>query len=227
MTESLMTLVVAFTAGLLGSVHCIGMCGGIMAALTMAIPPQAKGKRFALIFTYNIGRIISYSLAGLLFGLIGWSLDQTGFTSGLRYLAGAMLIIMGLYLAGWWSGLTYTERLGSLLWKRLQPIASKFLPVTSIPQALGLGFLWGWLPCGLVYGALPLSASQGNASLGALTMLFFGLGTWPTLIISGIAAQSLNKFLQQKKVRMTSGILIILFGIWTIPGPHQGWIMGH
>lgn len=227
MIDSLILLITAFSLGLLGSIHCIGMCGGIMGALTMAIPVEQKGKRLSLIIIYNTGRIISYAIAGFLVGLIGWSLEKNGFAIGLRYFAGIMLLIMGLYLAGWWAGLTYTERLGSLLWKRIQPIASKLLPVKNIPQAFALGFLWGWLPCGLVYGTLPLAANHGTPHLGALVMIAFGLGTWPALIISGIAAQALKQFLQKKHVRRLFGIIIMLFGIWTIPGPHQHWLMGH
>jgi sulfite exporter TauE/SafE len=95
---------------------------------------------------------------------------------------------MGLYLAGWWSGLTRVEALGRGLWRHLQPLTSRLIPVHSLPQALTLGALWGWLPCGLVYSTLLWAASQGNATESALLMLAFGLGTWPVLLATGLAA---------------------------------------
>ncbi|MBS68588.1 MAG: cytochrome biogenesis protein, partial [Pseudomonas sp.] len=131
------------------------------------------------------------------------------------------------YLAGWWSGLTRIESLGRGLWRHIQPIASKFMPVTSIPRALILGALWGWLPCGLVYSTLLWSASQGDALDSALLMLAFGIGTWPVLLATGLAAERLTALLRKRGVRVVGGIMVILFGIWTLPGPHQQWLMGH
>ena len=134
---------------------------------------------------------------------------------------------MGLYLAGWWSGLTRIEALGRGLWRHIQPMAQKLLPVTSLPRALLLGALWGWLPCGLVYSTLLWAASQGSPGQAGLLMLAFGLGTWPALLLSGLAAERLGHFLRRRGVRLTGGLLVIAFGLWTLPGPHQHWLMGH
>ncbi|MGE8114923.1 sulfite exporter TauE/SafE family protein [Pseudomonas sp. NPDC086566] len=217
----------ALVLGLLGGGHCLGMCGGLMGALTLAIPPEQRGRRLRLLMAYNLGRILSYACAGLLLGLAGWALASSSAAMALRVVAALLLIAMGLYLAGWWSGLTRIEALGRGLWRHIQPAASRLMPVSSVPRALLLGALWGWLPCGLVYSTLLWAASQGNAGYSAALMLAFGLGTWPILLATGLAAERVNAVLRRRSVRMAGGVLVILFGIWTLPGPHQHWLMGH
>ena len=145
----------------------------------------------------------------------------------LRVAAGLLLIAMGLYLAGWWSGLTRIEAVGRHLWRHLQPLASRLMPVSTLPRALLLGAVWGWLPCGLVYSTLLWASSQGSPTDSALLMLAFGLGTWPVLLATGMAAERLTALLRRRGVRVTGGLLVILFGLWTLPGPHQHWLMGH
>jgi len=217
----------ALVLGLLGGGHCLGMCGGLMGALTLAIPPEQRGRRLRLLLAYNLGRIFSYASAGLLLGLAGWAVASSPAAMGLRVVAALLLIAMGLYLAGWWSGLTRIEALGRGLWRHIQPVASRLLPVSSLPRALLLGALWGWLPCGLVYSTLLWAASQGNAGYSAALMLAFGLGTWPVLLATGLAAERVNALLRRRSVRVAGGVLVMLFGIWTLPGPHQHWLMGH
>ncbi|MGE8388809.1 MAG: sulfite exporter TauE/SafE family protein [Pseudomonas sp.] len=217
----------ALVLGLLGGGHCLGMCGGLMGALTLAIPPEQRGRRARLLLAYNLGRILSYACAGLLLGLAGWAVASSPAAMALRVVAALLLIAMGLHLAGWWSGLTRIEALGRGLWRHIQPMASRLLPVSSLPRALLLGALWGWLPCGLVYSTLLWAASQGNAGYSAALMLAFGLGTWPVLLATGLAAEQVNSLLRRRSVRMAGGLLVILFGVWTLPGPHQHWLMGH
>ena len=220
-------LISALILGLLGGGHCLGMCGGLMGALTLAIPPEQRGRRLQLLLAYNLGRILSYASAGLLFGLAGWAVASSPAAMLLRIVAGLLLISMGLYLGGWWSGLTRIEALGRGLWRHIQPVASRVLPVSSLPRALLLGALWGWLPCGLVYSTLLWAASQGDALDSGLLMLAFGLGTWPVLLATGMAAERLTALLRRRGVRMAGGLLVILFGLWTLPGPHQAWLMSH
>ena len=227
MTELLPLLLSALVLGLLGGGHCLGMCGGLMGALIMAIPPEQRGKRLRLLIAYNLGRISSYTLAGLLIGLAGWAVASSPAAMVLRVVAALLLISMGLYLAGWWSGLTRVEAIGKGLWRHIQPVASRLMPVTSLPRALLLGALWGWLPCGLVYSTLLWAASQGDALDSALLMLAFGVGTLPVLIATGLAAERLTALLRKRGVRVAGGVLVILFGLWTLPGPHQHWLMGH
>jgi len=217
----------ALILGLLGGGHCLGMCGGLMGALTLAIPPEQRGRRLQLLLAYNVGRILSYTCAGLLVGLAGWAVASSPAALALRVVDALLLIAMGLYLAGWWSGLTRIEALGRGLWRHIQPVASRLLPVSSLPRALLLGALWGWLPCGLVYSTLLWAASQGHAGYSAALMLAFGLGTWPVLLATGLAAERVSSLLRRRSVRMAGGLLVILFGLWTLPGPHQHWLMGH
>lgn len=227
MADLLPLLISALILGLLGGGHCLGMCGGLMGALTLAIPPEQRGRRLQLLLAYNLGRILSYASAGLLFGLAGWAVASSPAAMLLRIVAGLLLISMGLYLGGWWSGLTRIEALGRGLWRHIQPVASRLLPVSSLPRALLLGALWGWLPCGLVYSTLLWAASQGDALDSGLLMLAFGLGTWPVLLATGMAAERLTAVLRRRGIRMAGGLLVILFGLWTLPGPHQAWLMGH
>lgn len=227
MLELLPLLISALMLGMLGGGHCLGMCGGLMAALTFAIPAEHHQQRFFYLLAYNLGRILSYTLAGLLIGLAGWALSTGPLATLMRVLAGLLLIAMGLYLAGWWSGLTRIEALGRHLWRFIQPLTKRFMPVTSAPKAVVLGALWGWLPCGLVYSTLLWAASQGNALHSAALMLAFGLGTLPVLIATGLAAERITALLRRQGIRLTGGILVILFGLWTLPGPHQHWLMGH
>ena len=227
MADLLPLLISALILGLLGGGHCLGMCGGLMGALTMAMPAEQRNRRLQLLLAYNIGRISSYALAGLLVGLAGWAIGNSPAALLLRVLAGILLICMGLYLAGWWSGLTRIEALGRHLWRHLQPLTRRLMPVTSVPQALFLGAIWGWLPCGLVYSSLLWAASQGSAINSALLMLVFGLGTVPVLLATGMAAERLTALLRQRGVRIAGGVMVILFGLWTLPGPHQHWLMGH
>ena len=227
MPDLLPLLSSALILGLLGGGHCLGMCGGLMGALTLAIPPEQRRRRLQLLLAYNLGRVLSYASAGLLLGLAGWALAGSPLATAMRVVAALLLISMGLYLAGWWSGLTRIESLGRGLWQHIQPVATRLLPVSSVPRALLLGALWGWLPCGLVYSTLLWAASQGSAVNSALLMLAFGVGTWPVLLATGLAAERSNALLRRRGVRVAGGLLVILFGLWTLPGPHQHWLMGH
>ncbi|TBV07152.1 sulfite exporter TauE/SafE family protein [Phytopseudomonas dryadis] len=227
MPELLPQLLSALILGLLGGGHCLGMCGGLMGALTLAIPPEQRQRRLQLLLAYNGGRIGSYALAGLLLGLAGWAVASGPLATLLRTLAALLLIAMGLYLAGWWSGLTRIEALGRGLWRHIQPITRRCMPVTSASRALILGGLWGWLPCGLVYSTLLWAASQGDALRSAALMLAFGVGTLPVLLATGMATERLSRLLRRRGVRVAGGLLVMLFGLWTLPGPHQHWLMGH
>ncbi|KEQ17246.1 sulfite exporter TauE/SafE family protein [Endozoicomonas numazuensis] len=226
MTEA-PTLLAAITIGLLGGTHCIGMCGGITSALSVSLKGRSQAETTWLMLTYHLGRISSYALAGFLLGLAGWYLGDVSepLQISLRYIASAMLIAMGLYITGWWKGLMKMEKLGQHLWKHIQPIASQLLPIRNTPNALALGVLWGWLPCGLVYSTLIWSASQNHPGQSALLMAAFGLGTLPTTFLTGLFARQLTSIIQASLTRSIAGIMMILFGLYTIPGPHQMWVM--
>lgn len=221
-------LVAAFLIGFFSSAHCVGMCGGIMGALSMAIPADAKARRWWILLCYNLGRIISYTLIGVLAGAMAGQLAQLGAASWLRWVAGLLLIAMGLYLADWWRGLTYLETAGRYLWAYIQPLGKRLMPVDSIAKASLLGLVWGWLPCGLVYSALAYAMAQGQAINAGLVMLAFGVGTLPSVLATGLVAQQMGKWLRKPQVRWPLAMTIILFGCWTIwGGGHTGHDHNH
>jgi len=210
-----LTIFSAFLVGLLGGGHCVGMCGGIVGAVSMTLPGTRPKMPF--LFVYNLGRISSYGVAGVVAGVVGASsffLDQVLPVEKMLYgLASLILVLLGLYLAGIWHGVTMLEKAGGLFWQRLQPISKHFLPVQSIPQAFALGTLWGWLPCGLVYSVLVAAIATGSPARGGLLMLAFGCGTLPTLLAMGMAAVRLKMLLQHIWVRRISGFAVIGFGL--------------
>jgi uncharacterized protein len=218
MTFDFASVSAAFFLGLLSSAHCVGMCGGIMGALSMAVPTEAKSKRWMILIAYNIARIVSYGFIGLLLGRFAQELSAWGGQVILRWLAGLLLIAMGLYLANWWRGLTYLESAGRYLWAYLQPLSKKLMPVNSVTKAFALGMIWGWLPCGLVYSALMFAMAQAEALNSGMVMLAFGVGTLPTVLLSGVFAQTLSGWLQRKQLRWTFALAIMLFGLWTLLG---------
>lgn len=225
MTASLLPLSAyfsAFTIGLLGSAHCLGMCGGISSALSLSIQ-RSQRHPVILLLGYHLGRITSYALAGLLLGSLGWFLGQASpvLHITLRILAGAMLIAMGLYLSGLWQGLARLEQAGGWLWRHIQPRANRLLPVRSLSSACALGALWGWLPCGMVYSTLSWSASYGGSLASASLMVSFGLGTLPAVLLTGLFARQLQRIIQARLTRSLAATLIVTFGLWTLPGPHQ------
>jgi sulfite exporter TauE/SafE len=209
------SLMSAFLVGLLGGGHCVGMCGGIVSAVSMHLPQNKSKVPFLL--AYNVGRILSYTLAGAIAGLVGASsffLEHVLPIQHVLYgISSLILIALGLYLAGIWHGVTYLEGAGKAIWKTLQPYSKRYIPVQSFKQAFLLGSLWGWLPCGLVYSVLIAAIATGNAVSGGLLMLAFGLGTLPTLLTMGMAAVRLKTVLQNIWVRRASGLLVLGFGI--------------
>ena len=213
-----LTLAAAFMIGLLGSTHCIGMCGGIVGALTMGLPEttrQSSLKLLPYLLTYNSGRLFSYSLAGLIVGLLSSSASdffQIGSFPVGGIIGGLFMVALGIYIAGWLQTMAPLERLGSVFWRKIEPFGRRFMPVKSPAQALGLGFIWGWLPCGLVYSTLALAATSGDAVKSALLMLAFGAGTLPMLLAMGGFAEKLQSFTRHKWTRYIAGFLLIAFG---------------
>jgi uncharacterized protein len=210
----------AFLVGLLGGVHCAGMCGGIVGALTLGLPQARITQQIPYHLAYNGGRIFSYVLAGGIMGGLGMLLAEFTLVDQaqriLLIVAGIFMILLGFYLAGWWRILTKVEEMGSPLWRRIEPYGRRFIPVKHPRQAILLGLIWGWLPCGLVYSALIWSVSSGGIIQGALLMFAFGLGTLPNLLLMGTAANRLQQFIQKPIVKSLAGLLVIAFGVATL-----------
>jgi sulfite exporter TauE/SafE len=205
-----------FLVGLLGGVHCVGMCGGIVGALSF----QAEKPRFGqgvLHLAYNAGRILTYGVAGGIVGGIG----QAGVFFAGRHLApfhylfaNLMLIALGFYMMGVTRFLAPFERAGGVLWQKISPLSRRLLPVRTVRQAFTVGAIWGWLPCGLVYSALATALTTGSVAGGSYIMLAFGLGTLPNLLLAGLMAVRLRAFTSLPVVRYVGGMGVLLFGVY-------------
>jgi sulfite exporter TauE/SafE len=229
--ESPQGIIAAFILGLFSTVHCLGMCGGIIGALSLSLPERIRlhrGRLMIFVTTYNIGRILSYSVAGTIVGYIGAEAaaytDMSDGPSILRYTGMVMMIAIGLYLAGWFPQLSKVERIGKPLWKMLEPIGRRLVPVNNLPKALLYGLIWGWLPCGMVYFVLVWALTSGSASQGAMTMAAFGLGTLPSLLTAGLAATWLKRFTRSQLTRQLVGAAVIVMALATLlmPMGHKG-----
>ncbi len=214
------TWISAFFLGLMGAPHCAGMCGGIVAALSLGSRPvmTSEGRHFSQVLAYNLGRISSYIVAGMLVGgLSALASNMIALHHAqllLKSFAIVFMLFLGLYIGGWWTALTRLERLGGHLWRHLEPLGRRFIPVRNLPTAFMVGAVWGWLPCGLVYTGLIYSSTAGGAFEGGLLMLFFGLGTLPAMLIMGALGVRLQTLLQQIWLRRLSGALVIGFACY-------------
>lgn len=203
--------------GLLGSSHCLGMCGGISAALGINSQANSQTQQLLKLVAYNSGRISTYGLIGAMVGFMGSQITMIPELGlALRAIAGFLLIAMGLYVAGWWFGLTKLEQVGAKLWRHIQPFSQKLLPVKTSSQALRLGLLWGLLPCGLVYSTLSWALTAADWQHSALLMIAFGLGTSPAMLATGFASQQVLGLLKRRGARMLAGSLIIVMGAATL-----------
>jgi uncharacterized protein len=222
-----------FMIGLLGGVHCVGMCGGIVGAFSVApgqrrIPIAVSGASLAVaqttafndtlrVLAYNTGRIGSYVVAGAIAGGVAQGLGTLSFINSIQlagyWLANLMLILLGLHLMGVWHGIARVEKVGQVVWRRVQPLIKHLLPVDSPSKALALGGLWGWVPCGMVYSVLLTALLSGSAAQGAATMFAFGLGTLPLLLTMGLLGTRLRTWLARRSVRMANGAIVLAFGL--------------
>ena len=207
----------AWLLGFLGSVHCMGMCGGIVGALSL----NTQGKSMPIHLSYHLGRITTYASLGFVAGLMGLWLASSHSSMGLvlRILSGVMLILMGGYVLGSTRLLLWFEKRGGYLWSRVQPLTKNLLPVKSAKQGVLLGLAWGLLPCGLIYSTLSWSLVAANPWHSAGLMAMFGLGNLPALLSFSAFAQQLNRIKQTLWVRRTMATLIIAFGVWTMAAP--------
>jgi hypothetical protein len=214
------SIVAVFFVGLLGGVHCVGMCGSIVGIFTAQLPKSSpqSGARWPFHLAYNGGRLASYMAAGALAGAVGQAglllRDAVPVQHLLFMLSSLMLVALGLYLAGIWGVVRRIEQVGNMLWQRIQPLTQDLLPVTTPTRALLLGALWGWLPCGLVYSVLVTALASGDPQGGALVMLAFGLGTLPNLLAIGLFWENIRRWIQSPRVRMVAGLLVAGFGVY-------------
>jgi len=222
-----LTLTAAFLLGLFASGHCVLMCGSVSGALMLAT--DGSGQRrpsLSMLLALQFGRVTSYMVAAALLAGLGASIvqmvDQDAVRWALRALSAATFAIVGLTLLGRARGIDIG--FGRALWPRLAPIARSLLPVRRLPQAFGLGAIWGWMPCGFVYSVL-LIASLGISPLrGAAAMLLFGLGTMPALIASAYGTAGALRIFGQKQARAAMGGALLAMAALTLAGP---WLVAH
>jgi uncharacterized protein len=211
----------AFTLALLGGLHCAGMCGGFVGALQINRPKDVPAARLAA--GYHVGRITSYTLAGALVGTLGGALyaaDVLPVQIVLLVVGSLMLLAIGASLFGRAAWLKRLEPIGLGLWRLIGPLARRVYPPRSGGQALLAGLAWGWIPCGMVYAALPLALVAGGPLQGAAVMLAFGLGTLPNMLAVDVAVTKFggarpggSLAAVQEWIKPVAGAVIIVFGL--------------
>jgi len=210
----------AILVGLLGSTHCLGMCGGIVSAISLGnqLKPGFSHSTFAYLLAYNAGRIGSYMIIAAIAGLLASGFADLVLVSDipLRGLLSAVFIIaLGIHLSNWWPVLTGLERAGAVIWRYIEPWGRSWIPVRNPAQAFCLGLIWGWLPCGLVYAVLAWSMTTTDWKLSVLLMAGFGIGTLPMLFLVGSTASNFRGFIQKPQFAKLVGALVILLGLYT------------
>jgi len=215
-----LSLGAAFVAGIAGSGHCLGMCGGIAGALAMRRPQASFGTKLGYALAYNLSRVTSYAVAGALAGLLGRTLlnavDVKPLSIAFRVVAGAIMIAAAVQLTFGWRLLGPLEAAGAGLWRRIAPWAGRQGQSGGIGGAIGLGLAWGWLPCGMTYSMLLLAATTASVPLGAAVMLAFGLGTLPSMVTATVAFERMARLLSSRAtVRNVAGALLLAFGLYT------------
>ena len=207
-------LVAALLMGFFGSPHCLGMCGGLVTAFGLSMKDVSPAKRRALVATYHFGRLTSYAFLGLVAGLIGTAVLQPLMQSNSapRILLGLVLVFVGVTMLGA-PFLKNLERFGMRFWQYLSPIRQKVFPLNTFPRALSAGLLWGFLPCGLVYGALLIAVVAHNPLSGAALMFVFGLGTVPMLVATHETVGWLRDKIGRFRLRQLNGAMMVLSGL--------------
>ena len=207
-------LIAALLMGFFGSPHCLGMCGGLVTAFGLSMKDVSPTKRRALVVTYHLGRLTSYAFLGLMAGLIGTTVLEPLMkgNSTPRILLGLVLVFVGVTMLGA-PFLKNLERFGMRFWQYLSPLRQKVFPLNTFPRALTAGLLWGFLPCGLVYGALLIAVVAHNPLSGAALMFVFGLGTVPMLVATHETVGWLRDKIGRFRLRQLNGAVMVLSGL--------------
>jgi len=224
-------LITSFTIGFLGSLHCIGMCGGLVSALCMTRPKVW----WPGLITYQLGRIVSYSLLGILFATLGLSLHGSNWIGDsqqvLMIFAGIVMLLFALNLGGW-----LPDPLSRLSGKVMQLTGlARWTQRASTGHSPGpwlmVGLLNGLLPCGLVYAGLALSLAAASPLQGGMVMLAFGLGTIPAMVLTPFIIRGFTPDLRGKLLKIAAIALIVLalFTLFrqSLHGDHGDHASGH
>lgn len=210
----------ALAIGFFGSFHCIGMCGPIALAL-----PGSGGSTFKLITGrafYNTGRIVTYALMGLIFGLIGQSIAVAGFQKGLSVVLGVIIIASVLLKSSYFRAIK--SKLGAhTFYDHLKKQIGKLFKKRGLSTLFTIGILNGLLPCGFVYIGLAGSLTMGTVLGGTVYMILFGLGTFPAMMAMSLAP-GLFSIEMRRRINKAVPVLAVIFGIYLI---YRGLFMGN
>lgn len=211
------TPLAALVAGLLGSAHCVLMCGGIAGALGYGSAGSAcAGQTLRFPLLYNLGRITSYATAGAVVGGAGGGLltllGQPWLRIFFATLAALVIVVAGVKLAAGSRSFGGLDRLGAAAWRRIAPLTRGLFPITTPERAFAMGLAWGWLPCGMAYAMLAAAALSGGAGQGALVMALFGIGTLPAMLALGTGAAGLLG----PRTRRAGGVVLVLLGLGSL-----------
>jgi uncharacterized protein len=228
-----LTITAALLLGMLASGHCMLMCGGISAALGVATGKDAQGRpRRSLLLAYQLGRITSYTLAGLLIGTLGGALiailDIDYVRLAMRIASAAALLLAALVMFGIFRD--PGSAVGKRLWPRLAPLGRRLLPVTNLSRAFTFGTIWGWMPCGFVYTVLLVAALSAQPLQSAVVMAAFGLGTLPSMLVASWGAPRWLALSSKTSLRRSAGFFLLACSILTLAAPmlvgYAPWLHG-
>lgn len=206
---------IVFTTAFLGSGHCIGMCGPVVAALSLAEPRRKHGFFFHL--GYNTGRLTTYVFIGILAGWIGSLLSESSsfslVSNSILILADIFVVLIGLRTTGLINGLQKIrlELPGSI--RAMTRTVKKLQQLPSMLAGLPIGLVMGFLPCGFLYAIALAAAGRGSVLQGGLIMLAFGLGTLPAILIFGSAVHWLSSSMRTELLRW-AGFMVVAIGLY-------------
>ncbi|GAA5102083.1 sulfite exporter TauE/SafE family protein [Wohlfahrtiimonas larvae] len=199
-------IITAFLLGLYGSGHCISMCGPVVGILGM----NTQTHRVTAAFLYNLGRITTYSLLGIIAAILSIAMnDLKPIQLILRYLAGILMLFVALQFFGFPKFLAFVEKPLKNFTKPITKLSQRFFPINTKLRAYCAGMVWGLFPCGMVYAAFAISLSATSFIQAPLIMFGFGLGTFAVMVSLSIFGNYAGKFLTHPKLRIVSGILIL------------------
>jgi len=215
----------ALLAGLLGGVHCLAMCGGIAAGVAVS---GGSSPAWPLALRSNLGRVGGYVLAGAVVGGVGSTLfgllRSDTLLLGARMLVGAVLVLVGLRILLPRLAFNPLAKPGALLWQRLAPLQRRLIPADTAAKQIGLGLLWGWLPCGLSLTLLSAAWLSADALQGGLIMAAFGLGTLPLMLPLTYSGARAMRWLRRPGARRAAAALVISAGLLTLAAPWMAQI---
>jgi sulfite exporter TauE/SafE len=236
----MLDLTLAFTTGLLVSLHCVSMCGGFVTAYSLRISGDQAGTGIAMglqpgilwaHLLYNAGRLTTYAIIGGVMGLIGSFVAASGQLMGIQslasILAGAFMILVGLSLGRW---LPYTLLLQPAWVSQFTHISTLGKNLAARTTALGtypLGLLLGLMPCGPLYAMEINAAGTGSIGAGMLMMLAFGLGTVPTLYTFGLVSSAIGRKLPRRLFQAAALIVVLLGGLTLVRGLAMNGLVPH